>query len=193
MVVKFAASQSVEMAVPEQKVPIQHYLRQPQRLVSALVDRTRLKQLSEDTFRLKMRPLHFLSLTIQPTVDMKVWVSSRGRIYLRSLDCEIRGVEYIDRRFSLNLAGILETREINGETYLQGQADLEVEVELPAPLQLTPKPIIETTGNALLKSVLVTIKHRLTHQLLVDYRQWASGEVEAVEGQAERPVFSNNW
>jgi hypothetical protein len=68
---RFTASQSVEIAVPEQPIPIQHYLRQPQRLVNALVDPSRIEQLSEDCFRLKMRPLAFMTLSIQPTVDFK--------------------------------------------------------------------------------------------------------------------------
>lgn len=192
MLVRFTASQSVEIPIPEQRVPIEHYLRQPRRLVNALVEPSRLEQLSEDCFRLKMRPLKFLSLSIQPTVDMRVRASSRGTIYLRSLGCEIRGVEYIDRRFSLNLAGILEARQINGKTHLKGHADLQVEVELPAPLQLTPKPIIESTGNGLLKRVLLTIKQRLTHHLLEDYLQWASDESEGLVEKQEGPVFSTN-
>lgn len=173
MITRFTASQSVDIPVVEQKVPIHHYLRQPKRLVNALVDPTRLEQLDKDTFRLKMRPLHFMMLTIQPTVDMRVWASPNGTIYLKSEGCEIRGVEYINQRFALNLVGILQTYQIKGVTHLKGKADLEVKVELPPPLWLTPLPVLETTGNGLLKSVLMTIKQRLTHQLLADYHKWA--------------------
>ncbi|MEA5566977.1 MULTISPECIES: DUF1997 domain-containing protein [unclassified Anabaena] len=172
MATKFNASQSVEIAVPQQPIPIQHYLRQPQRLVNALVDQRRIQQLSEEVFRLKMRPLTFMSLSIQPTVDMRVWAESNGTIYLRSLGCEILGFEYINQRFSLNLRGYLSPYQHNGDTRLRGQADLEVQVDLPPPFSFTPKPILETTGNGLLKSVLLTVKQRLTHQLLADYRQW---------------------
>ena len=38
MVAHFTASQSVDIAVEEQQVPIHHYLRQPQRVVQSLVD-----------------------------------------------------------------------------------------------------------------------------------------------------------
>ena len=61
MPIRFTASQSVEIAVPDQPIPIQHYLRQPQRLVNALVDPSRIEQLSEENFRLKMRPLAFMT------------------------------------------------------------------------------------------------------------------------------------
>lgn len=188
---RFVASQSVEIAVPEQPVPIQHYLRQPQRLVYALVDRSRLEQLSPELFRLKMRPLSFMMLSIQPTVDMNVSATADGTIYLKSVRCEIRGVEYINQRFSLKLIGKLYPLNINGVTYLKGRADLEVRVELPPPLWLTPKPILETSGNALLNSVLVTIKHRLMHQLLLDYRKWACSE-SVTQGMTSQPILSPN-
>ncbi|WP_414515076.1 DUF1997 domain-containing protein [Nostoc sp. PCC 9305] len=178
MATRFTASQSVEIAVPEQPIPIQHYLRQPQRLVKALVDNSRIQQLSEEVFRLKMRPLTFMSFSIQPTVDMRVWAESNGIIYLRSLNCEILGFEYINQRFALNLEGYLSPKEFSTGTRLQGKADLEVVVDFPPPFSFTPKPILETTGNGLLKSVLLSVKQRLLNQLLADYRYWVISQTK---------------
>lgn len=174
MYTRFTASQSVEIAVPEQPVPIQHYLRQPQRLVNALVDPSRIEQLDEETFRLRIRPLTFMTLSIQPTAKLKVWAEPNGTVHLRSVACEIMGLDYLNQRFALNLEGHLSPCQVNGVTLLKGKADLEVQVELPFPLSLTPKPIVEATGNGLLKSVLLTIKQRLLHQLLSDYRSWVN-------------------
>ena len=176
MYTRFTASQSVKLAVPEQPIPIQHYLRQPQRLVKALMDPSRTEQLDEDTFRLKMRSLSFMMLSIQPVVDMQIWAESDGTIHLRSLACEMRGIEYLNRRFNLQLLGTLSPQQIRGKTRLIGKADLTVKVELPPPFLLTPAPILEATGNGLLKSVLLTIKQRLMHNLLADYRTWAKVE-----------------
>ncbi|MBW4543832.1 MAG: DUF1997 domain-containing protein [Symplocastrum torsivum CPER-KK1] len=175
---QFVASQSVEIAVPEQPVPIQHYLRQPQRLVYAIADSNRIEQLSQDSFRLTMRPLDFMSLKFQPTVDLKVWADADGTVHLTSVRCEIRGLEYINQRFALDLKGKLYPYQKNGTTQLKGRADLKVNVDIPLPFSLTPKPILETTGNGLLKSVLVRIKQKLMHQLLLDYRHWASQDVQ---------------
>jgi hypothetical protein len=178
MATKFTASQSVEIAVPKQSIPIQHYLRQPQRLVKTLADNSRIQQLSEEVFRLKMRPLAFMTLSIQPTVDMRVWADSHGTIYLRSVGCEILGFEYINQRFALNLKGYLSPYHNGHETRLQGKADLEVQVDIPQPFSLTPKSILEATGNGLLKSVLLTIKQRLLHHLLADYRTWVTSQMQ---------------
>ncbi len=178
MNLQFSAIQTVEMAVSDQPIPIQHYLRQPQRLVAALVDPTRVEQIGEDCFRLKMRPLNFLMLSLQPTVDIQVWSEADGTIRLKSRGCEIRGVEYIDRRFNLDLVGRLTPQSINNRTMLCGQADLNVQVELPPALWFTPRPLLEATGNGLLRSVLLTIKQRLAHHLLQDYRQWAMAQIQ---------------
>lgn len=172
MLTRFAASQSVELAVPDQPISIEHYLRQPQRLVQALVDPSRVEILSGEHFRLKMKPLSFMMLSLQPTVDLRVWSSRRNVIYLQSTGCEIRGIEYINQRFSLELVGELRLKQRAQAAYLEGRADLTVSVEMPPALQFTPRPLLEATGNGLLKSVLLTVKQRLMHQLLQDYRHW---------------------
>lgn len=171
---RFFASQTVDIPVVEQPIPIQHYLRQPHRLVNALTTANRVESLGRDLFRLKMRSLSFMTLSLQPIVDLRVWADAQGSVHLRSVRTEIRGVDYINDRFSLDLIGQLQPHTVDGLTYLQGRADLEVRVELPPPFLLTPKSILETTGNGLLKSVLLTVKQRLMHQLIVDYQTWAS-------------------
>jgi Protein of unknown function (DUF1997) len=173
-IVKFIADQSVHLPVNQQKVPIQHYLRQPHRLVQALVDPDRIQQVSDDEFCLTMRPLSFFGFNLQPTVYLQVWAEADGTVHLKSTNCEIRGVDYINQRFSLELLGKLSPQERQGETYLQGCADLQVQVALPPPLWFTPKQILEAAGNGLLKSVLVTVKQKLMHQLLSDYVKWSN-------------------
>lgn len=191
MLTHFFASQSVQIAVPEQPVPINHYLRQPQRLVYALVEPNRMEQLSPEKFRLKMRPRDFMMFRLQPTVDLRVWAKPDGTIHLASVGCEIRGVDYINQRFALDLVGVLSPCVVNGTTYLKGKADLTVQVDVPSPLDITPQPILETTGNGLLRSILLTVKQRLMQQLLLDYRRWAAAEVETPKSSST-PVFSAN-
>lgn len=174
---QFFASQSLEITIPEQPTLIKHYLRQPQRLVHAIADRQLITQLSQEHFRLKMRQLNFMSLKFQPTVDLRVWADSDGTVNLTSVNCDIRGLDYINQRFTLDLKGKLYPFQHQGVTAVKGKADLKVSVNIPFPLSLTPKAILETTGNSLLKSVLVRIKQRLMHQILVDYRQWASNNL----------------
>ena len=179
MYTRFTATESVGIFVKEATIPIQRYLRQPQRLVSAIANPQLMKQLSENLYELKMRPINFMGVYhFQPIVTLKVWAGSNGAVYLKSESCQIKGIDYINRRFSLKLKGILCPQQQNGKTFLEGLADLEVGVDVPAPLMLTPKSVSEMTGNQLLKSVLGRIKQRLVSQLLDDYNQWAKTEVE---------------
>lgn len=170
----FTASETVEIAVEEREIPVSHYLRQPQRLVNAIVEPQLMTPLSEDRYRLQMRPLNFMDLyRLQPTVILKVWGNGEGTVYIKSESCEIRGIDYINTRFSLALAGQLSPRTRAGKTVLIGRADLQVNVELPPLLWFAPAPLLEMTGNTLLKSVLLRIKQRLLGHLLADYRQWS--------------------
>ncbi len=177
----FTAAQSVSLNVPDAGVPIQHYLRQPKRLVYALADARQVEILREDCYRLKMKPRQFLALKLQPTVDIQICPQPNGALYLRSEDCEIRGVDFINSRFQLDLQGILVPTQYQGQTVLSGQADLQVSVDVPPMFWLTPKPVLEATGNGLLRSILLTIKQRLVHQLMLDYQTWASSE-EGAQG-----------
>ena len=104
-IVKFTADRSVEIAVPKQPIPIQHYLRQPHRLVRSLVDPNRIRQVSDDEFCLTMRTLSFFGFDLQPTVFLRVWTEADGTLRIVSTKCEIRGIDYIDRRFRLALIG----------------------------------------------------------------------------------------
>jgi hypothetical protein len=191
MNVSFSAVQSVEMVVLEQPIPIQHYLRQPQRLIRALIDPNQVDSLGTDCFRFKMRPLNFMMLSLQPTVDLRIWAEPDGTVHLRSIGCEIRGIEYINQRFNLNLVGQLAPIQ-NEKTYLKGQADLQVQVELPPALSYTPRALIETTGNGLVRGVLQTIKQRLVHQLLSDYYSWVNDQLTGEPSERSILLPSNS-
>ncbi|WP_439345527.1 DUF1997 domain-containing protein [Vacuolonema iberomarrocanum] len=182
---QFHATQSIDLAVPELSIPVQHYLRQPRRLVNALMDSSRVEMLGQNEFRFKMRPLRFLSLSLQPIVDLRVEADAQGTIYLKSINCDVLGIDALKKHFHLDLEGYLSPVLVAGQTRLDGNADLQVSVNIPPMLWLTPKALVESTGNTLLKSILMTIKQRLTHQLLADYREWVSDQLSENERIAQ--------
>ncbi len=175
--IHFQAEEIVNLEVKQQTIPIQHYLRQPFRLVKAIADERLMKVLGNDCYQLQMHPLNFSNIYyFQPTVILKVWAGASGNVYLKSESCEIKGIEYINRRFSLDLKGKLTPAEIDNQIYLQGKANLTVKVDLPPPLWLTPKSLLQSTGNSLLRGVLMRIKHQLVSQLIKDYYDFAHTE-----------------
>lgn len=177
--IRFHASQSVSIALRDQPLPVEQYLSQPQRVVKALVEPSRVQVLEPELFRLQMRPFSFMTIHIQPVVDIRVWSEPDGTIRLQSVKCEICGNEYVNQRFQLFLNGFLSPIATAAGTRLEGNARLSVEVELPPPLLLTPRTILEASGNGLLRSVLLTVKQRLSRQLLVDYASWVSSQQAA--------------
>lgn len=190
MFVEFHALESVSITVPSQIVPIGHYLRQPQRIINTLSEQSRVKILSEpalgnmghQAFRLEMQSLRFLQLTIQPVVDMDVWTEKEGAVHLRSIRTKIRGTDWIDRRFTLELFGQIAPHTDNhGQTRLVGNADLKVCIDMPPIFRLTPHFVLEVTGNSLLKSVLLKFKQRLMQKLVADYVSWASNRCKSAE------------
>jgi hypothetical protein len=192
MYTRFLASLPAKIEVPDQPIPIQHYLRQPQRLVNALVDPTRLERLQDDRFRINVRPLNFMMLSIQPVVDLKIWAEPNGTVHLRSVGCKLRDMQYVNERFHLRLIGKLVPTSEGQMTYLKGEADLEVNVELPPVLWFTPQPMLEAAGNALLMSVLHTIEQRLMRQLIADYLTWASDQTDDRSATIESLGWSAN-
>ncbi|WP_008310469.1 DUF1997 domain-containing protein [Leptolyngbya sp. PCC 6406] len=168
------ASQSVTLVVARQPVPIQHYLRQPRRLVSALISPSQVTELGNDVFRLHLRALQFFTLRIQPVVDLVIQVGDNGRLHLQSVGCEIRGNTFVDQRFDLKLVGYLHPYPQADQTHLTGRADLKITVDLPPILALTPRSLLETTGNQLLRGSLLTMKQRLMRQLATDYIRWSA-------------------
>lgn len=191
MYVSFSASESVHIPVDNKETPIQHYLRQPKRLVKAISDPQLIKQMGNDLYELKMRPINFMEIYhFQPIVLLKVWSGSNSSVYLKSEGCKIRGIDYINERFSLKLKGVLYPQELNGITILKGQADLNVGVELPTALMFTPKPFLERAGSKLLKGVLSRIKHKLTTQLVQDYYVWTSQEIESEPKSTTKPKLA---
>ncbi|MCM1983578.1 DUF1997 domain-containing protein [Lyngbya confervoides] len=174
----FKAVQKIAIPITPGALSIGHYLRQPQRLIHALVDPEQITQLAPDRFRLQMRSRPFLMLTLQPTVDIQIWLNEAGAIQLRAIDCELRGVDYINQRFKLDLDGVLAAYTRENRTELRGTAHLRVDVHLPPALWMTPRSILHTTGNSLLKGILTTVKQRLVQQIVQDYQLWcqAMGE-----------------
>lgn len=191
MHIYFQATETVSLEVSQQEIPIEHYLRQPHRLVKTIADEKLMTVLPDNCYQLKMQPLNFLDIYhFQPIVNLKVWAGASGSLYLNSQSCEIKGIDYINRRFNLHLKGKLSPQQIDGKTYLQGKADLQVQVDLPPPLWLTPKSLLQTTGNSLLKGVLIRIKQKLGSQLLRDYYQFATEKNSSISSAQISPQYN---
>lgn len=171
--VHFHATQSVEIAISPAPVPIHQYLSDTERLVYALADPSQIKVLGRHTFQFSMRPIKFLMLTLEPIADVQIYPNECDEIIIYSDSCRLRHQAAFNRRFSFKLRGWLVARPDNSG--VSGNAELDITIDLPAAFRLTPKPLLESTGNAIVNGILSAIKQRLQHRLVHEYRGWTSG------------------
>jgi hypothetical protein len=133
--------------------------------------------LGDEVFRLQLTPINFISLQLQPVVDMRVWTTAEHCLRIQSVDCQILGLEqFQEQDFMLNLVGELKPATVRRSTRLQGYVHLSVQVAMPMPIALTPKPLLEGTGNTIMAGVLSTMRHRLKKNLVKDYQAWVRAE-----------------
>ncbi len=182
------AQQSLTMQVRQEAISLQHYLKQPQRLVYALINPAQVEMLGTHTFRFYLKGIRFLMLSIQPVVDLRVDMQQPDLLTVRSVRCQFLGNELIDQRCHLSLTGWLKLQDQSSVTQLTGQVDLAIAVEVPPVLQFTPQSLLETTGNQILRSSLLTMKQRLLRQLVADYSHWSRAQAPVVAAVRSFPL-----
>lgn len=183
---EFHASQALNLRVPHEAIPIEHYLRQPQRLVQAITDPRRIEPRGESVYRLSLRPLHFFGLHVEPTTDLRVWGLADGSLCLEALDCEVLGPSYlshINDSFSMGLKGILSPHRQEHHTDLKGEANLTIRLEMPPPIKFMPHTVLDATGRTFLSGILMTMKSRIEHHLVHDYRAWVKHTSQHLDAQ----------
>lgn len=175
MQVRFKAIELVQLAAPSLSPSIADYLQQVDRLVGVIADPKLTRKLTSEQYQLKMQPIGFLELyQFQPIVTLRVWCDRQNIVHLESLDYQLKGLEAFMDGFTLKLVGTLAAQQDQqGNLQLMGKANLSVALELPPPLWLTPRPLLQATGDHLLSEVLQRIKQQILRQLLRDYRAWA--------------------
>ena len=167
------ASQSVNIAISPAPVPIRQYLSNTERLVYALADPSQIKVLGRHTFQFSMRSIKFLMLTLEPVADVQIYPNDRDEVIIYSDACRLRHQAVLNRRFSFKLQGWLAARPDNSG--VSGNAELDINIDLPAAFRLTPTSLLESTGNAIANGILSTIKQRLQRRLVHEYKAWTTG------------------
>lgn len=167
------ASQSVEIAISPAPIPIHQYLSDTDRLVYALADPSQIELMGNHKFQFSMRPIKFLMLTLEPIADVQIFPNERQEVIIYSDSCRLRHQPALNRRFSFKLEGWLAARPDNSG--VSGNAELDIAIDLPSAFRLTPRSLLESTGNAIVSGILSTIKQRLQRRLIHEYRGWSSG------------------
>ncbi|MBT9310758.1 DUF1997 domain-containing protein [Leptothoe kymatousa] len=171
------ASQSVEIDIAPAPIPIHQYLKNTDRLVYSLADPSQIKAIGNQKFEFSMRPIKFLMLTLEPVADVEIYPNESDEIIIYSDSCRLRHQSSLNRRFSFQLQGWLAARSDNSG--VSGNAELSIDINLPSAFRLTPRPLLESSGNTIVSGILSTIKYRLQHRLVHEYKGWANGILAA--------------
>lgn len=174
-------SQTVEIQVPREALPIEAYLSHPDRLVRTLAPQDRLALLQEGLYRLTILPVRVLNLTIAPIVDVKVWLDDDRKVQVESIACEISGLEAFRDRFDLKLVGELYPIHTPKQILLRGSALLRVNVDLPMPFSMMPRSMVESAGNGVLDTTLKTVKGRMLKYIIKDYQAWVREQTSLIK------------
>ncbi|MEO0885017.1 MAG: DUF1997 domain-containing protein [Cyanobacteria bacterium J06648_10] len=166
------------ISVPPEPAPIQTYLSEVDRLVYALIDEQQVEKLNPNLFRVKVRSIRFVGLSLQPVCDIAVWIEG-DTVRLSSDRCFLDGQQSFNDKFAMKMQGYLVVQPTTEGQRLRGQANLGLSVDLPQAMRFTPKPLLERTGNGLLNGILITLKQRMMRQLIKNYRTWATASTTA--------------
>lgn len=171
------ASQSVEIAISPAPQPIQQYLSNTDRLVYSLADPSQITVLGDHKFEFRMQSIKFLMLTLEPVAEIEIYPNEDNEVIIYSDSCRLQNQAALNRRFSFQLQGWLAARPDNSG--VSGNAQLDINIDLPPAFRLTPRNLLESTGNAILSGILAAIKQRLQNRLIHDYRGWSSSILAA--------------
>lgn len=166
MTLAFNARQQLALPVVEHSELLADYLRDEDRVVTALLDPRQLESLGPGHYRYNVTRVQVFQLQIQPVVELQAHCHD-GRLELQALDCQLEGLGLVDD-FMLRLDSWLEASAEG----LEGEASLSVTVSQPPLLRLIPPRMLEATGHSVLAGILLGIRNRVGQQLLADFRRW---------------------
>ena len=164
----FNARQKLDLPVDSDAERLSDYLLQQERVVGAILDPEKLTPLGADLFRYEVTSFKVFQLQVNPVVSIGV-ENSEGKLRMFVTESHLDGLGLVDD-FVLTLDATL----IATSTGLEGEALLGVNVSQPPLLSLIPAKILESTGESILRGILLGIKARVGQQLVQDFRLWCN-------------------
>jgi hypothetical protein len=150
----------------------------------SVLDAQRIERLGEDTFRCYVDGFKFLTLRVEPVVDVSVTVGPRGPT-VTLLGARLAGsprAEAVNDRFSVTMTNAVrwEEREEEGgapsRRRITSAAAIQLALDVPGWAGgLVSVPALERAGGRVMQRVLDIMVPRFLNQLAADYGAWAEG------------------
>ncbi|CAN6439846.1 unnamed protein product [Victoria cruziana] len=207
----FSSQISTDLPLYESPLaPFDDYIRDRQRVFEAMFpDKRRSQRLNDEEWRIKMLPIDFFFLSVNPIVDMRITCKSHGKEYppgvrkssstvlaLEAIRWELKGLDYVLKPsdFTLGVRGALYSEKLGVRSRLKGQLELNISFVLPPVLELVPKDVLRSVAESVLNRLLVNMKQQVNSSLVSDFREYTKEKIalarrkEEAESQAAIPL-----
>lgn len=182
--VNFKASRSVTIPFKEGALSANEYLKETERIVKVTFpDSTRIEYLGDRTWRSRLRPLTFISITATPSVEMRVSFEKGAlRLYSDTLFLDFTGVpdDFAVADFSFVLDGGMravprspEITTIRHNCDFTGSVSLGLSTDLPAAFAFIPEILLVRAGDEILDRIIGAMEGALLQGIIRDYNIWS--------------------
>lgn len=186
---EFGARDEVELFVDEEHGHMHRYIMQsPERVILSTWDSDLVDRKAQNVFRLTTRPVQFVTLNLQPCIELMVWPEDE-QLHIKSMDCSILGVEHVlGRKFAESLKvevtgrlkAVPDVRGNKGRSVrLVGEVVFFTSGQLPFLLAMTPRPVLESAAFTVNKRIMSYAKTRFINNLAEDFGRWMETEAQA--------------
>ncbi|CAM9988303.1 unnamed protein product [Ascophyllum nodosum] len=185
--VEFGSSQRLEASIPgASQASLKEYIADPSRIVYACWDHDLVTPLGDGVFRMSFKGQSFLTVSIDMSVEIKLWLAPNGNIKCKSVGysldemAKILGQDFVDT-FYLELEGELRVEETETKvraltlksTLLSGDVGVNIGGKMPRLLSATPEQLVKRAALSVNNRVLEYVSSTFVGTVAGDYRQWA--------------------
>eukprot|EP00892_Ulva_mutabilis_P000296 jgi/Ulvmu1/10267/UM060_0069.1 len=123
---------------------------------------------------LQVPKVTFMDLFIYPTSTLEVECTEGTGVVINALGTEIRGSHHVENlncndRFEMKLKVVLKP----DDDLMDAKATFQLDVDVPFPLNVTPKPMIESAGNVAVQRTLSSLMDTLCQSIVKDHVAWS--------------------
>lgn len=180
-VIQASAQAQLNVSLPATPEHVRLYVRTPQRLLHSGFPPERITQVAADRFRLKMRPLVWMGLSLEPTAELEIGADDQGRAWARLIDYALSGhpwlVEHLKLGFHAHLE-VAESMNATGRTPMTGWAEASACFPMPPFLAWVPEQVLTGGARTIMEGFLWLLRDRLGKSLEGDFHAWAGTGME---------------
>jgi len=128
---------------------------------------------TSNEFELDMPTMKFLDVEVRPRVFANVATTPKA-VHITAQRCRIDGSDFIEQ-FKLNdlFTLALDVQFTWDGRSITSDSTIRVNVERPGPFALMPTPLVETTGNEVMRLSLNLIQAEFVKALGKDFERWS--------------------